>query len=97
MAYLLLVVAGAAISVIFPLIIALAGLKYPEMSGTVMGIIKLGIPAGGIVVPLLLSLTVQATSFKASLVLFPVIGVVGFILALLNREQLAITPAQAGQ
>jgi fucose permease len=90
MAYILLIVSGATISVIFPLIIALAGLKYPEMSGTVMGIIKLGIPAGGIVVPLMLSLLVQATSFKASLVLFPLIGVVGFLLAFLHRKQLAI-------
>lgn len=90
MAYFLLILAGATISVIFPLIIALSGLKYPEMSGTVMGIIKLGIPAGGIVVPLMLSLLVQATSFKTSLVLFPIIGIAGFILALSHRKQLAI-------
>ena len=50
MAYILLVVSGATISVLFPLTIAMAGLKYPEMSGMVMGIIKLGIPVGGIVV-----------------------------------------------
>ena len=90
LAYLLLIVTGATISVIFPLIIALAGLKYPEMSGTVMGIIKLGIPAGGIVVPLMLSMLVQATSFKTSLILFPIIGMAGFVLALMHRKQLAI-------
>ncbi|MBT8365081.1 MAG: MFS transporter [Deltaproteobacteria bacterium] len=90
MANILLIVAGAAISVIFPLIITLTGLKYPEMSGTVMGIIKLGIPVGGIVVPLMLSLLVQATSFKVSLVLFPVIGVLGIMLALSHRKQLAL-------
>ena len=90
MAYILLIVSGATISVIFPLIIALTGLKYPEMSGTVMGIIKLGIPVGGIVVPLMLSLLVQATSFRTALVLFPLIGVVGFMLALSHRKQLAI-------
>jgi len=90
MAYILLVVSGATISVLFPLAIALAGLKYPEMSGMVMGIIKLGIPVGGIVVPLMFSLFVQAASFKAALVLFPVIGITGFILALTHRKQLAI-------
>ena len=90
MAYILLVVSGATISVIFPLIIVLAGLKYLEMSGMVMGIIKLGIPVGGIVVPLMLSLFVQAASFKAALVLFPAIGIAGFILALTHRKQLAI-------
>ena len=96
MATILLIVSGATISVIFPLIIALTGLKYPEMSGTVMGIIKLGIPAGGIVVPLLLSLLVQATSFKAALVLFPVIGVAGFMLALSYRKQLVIVSKSDG-
>jgi len=55
-----------------------------------MGIIKLGIPAGGIVVPLILSLLVQATSFKAALILFPLIGVVGFVLALSHRKQLTV-------
>ena len=62
------------------------------MSGTVMGIIKLGIPVGGIVVPLMLSLLVQATSFKVSLVLFPVIGITGFMLAFFHRKQLEIVP-----
>jgi len=90
MAYILLVVSGATISVLFPLTIALAGLKYPEMSGMVMGIIKLGIPVGGIVVPLMFSLFVQAASFKEALVLFPAIGITGFILALTHRKQLAI-------
>ena len=90
MAYILLVVSGTTISVLFPLTIALAGLKFPAMSGMVMGIIKLGIPVGGIVVPLMFSLFVQAASFKVALVLFPVIGITGFILALTHRKQLAI-------
>jgi len=89
-AYFLLIISGATISIIFPLTIALAGLKYPSMSGMVMGIIKLGIPAGGIVVPLLLSLLVQATSFEVSLILFPIIGITGFLLALSYRKQLSI-------
>ena len=90
MAYILLIISGMTISVIFPLIIALAGLKYPKMSGTVMGIIKLGIPVGGIIAPLVMSLLVQATSFKTALMLFPIIGVTGFILAFLHRKQLEI-------
>jgi fucose permease len=90
MMYILLIVSGATISVIFPLIITLTGLRYPEMSGTVMGIIKLGIPAGGIVVPFMLSLLVRATSFEAALMLFPAIGITGFMLALSSRKQLAI-------
>jgi hypothetical protein len=45
---------------------------------------------GGIVLPLMLSLLVQATSFRTALALFPLIGVVGFMLALFHKEQLAI-------
>lgn len=88
--YILLIVSGASISVIFPLIITLAGLKYPQMSGMVMGIIKLGIPAGGIVVPFLFSMIVQTQSFKAALILLPAIGMIGFLSALHSRRQLEI-------
>jgi len=96
MAYILLVVSGATISVLFPLTIALAGLKYLEMSGMVMGIIKLGIPVGGIAAPLMFSLCVQAASFKAALVIFPAIGITGFILALTYRKQLAVVSRSEG-
>jgi fucose permease len=92
MTYFLLVVSGATVSVIFPLIISLSGLKYPGLSGMAMGVIKLGIPVGGIVVPFLLSVLTQAVSFRVSLLLLPVIGIIGFILALSNRELLAIAP-----
>jgi len=90
MTYILLTVSGVTISVIFPLIITLSGLRYPTMSGMVMGIIKLGIPAGGIAVPFMLSVLVQAHSFKTALILLPAIGIIGFMLALYNRKQLEI-------
>ena len=90
MTYLLLFLSGATISVIFPLIITLTGLKYPQLSGTALGVIKLGIPAGGILVPLLVSLVAGAISFQASLALFPLIALGGFILALSNRRLLAV-------
>ena len=90
MTYILLIVSGLTISVIFPLIITLSGLRYPTMSGMVMGIIKLGIPAGGIAVPFMLSVLVQAYSFKTALILLPAIGIIGFMLALYNRKQLEI-------
>ena len=90
MTYILLIVSGVTISVIFPLIITLSGLRYPTMSGMVMGIIKLGIPAGGIAVPFMLSVLVQAHSFKTALILLPAIGIIGFMLALYNRKQLEI-------
>ena len=52
--------------------------------------------AGGIVVPFMLSETVQATSSKAALVLFPIIGVIGFMLALSSRKQLTIVSQSDG-
>lgn len=93
--YVLLILSGATISVVFPLVISLTGLKYPGLSGTVMGVVKLGIPVGGIVVPLMLSVLVKTVSFQASLVLFPVIGITGFILAFSNRKAFSITPKAA--
>jgi len=44
----------------------------------------------GLLLALMLALLVQATSFKAALVILPVIGVAGFMLALSHRKQLAI-------
>jgi fucose permease len=88
--YILLIFSGATISVIFPLIITLAGLKYPQISGMVMGVIKLGIPAGGVIVPFMLSVLVQVKSFKIALLLLPAIGFIGFMLAVCSRKQLEV-------
>ena len=89
--YLLLFLSGATISIIFPLIITLTGLKYPHMSGTALGILKLGIPVGGIVLPFLISVLAGAVSFQAALVLFPLFALIGFGLVYANRSLLQIT------
>jgi len=81
---------GAVISVIFPFILTIAGLKYPESSGTVLGIVKLGIPAGGILVPLLISLVSRYSSFEASLAMLPLTGACGLFLILANRKELQL-------
>jgi fucose permease len=80
--YLLLFLFGGIISIVLPLIITLGGLFYPDMAGTVMGIIKLGIPIGGIITPALLSVLVKATTFTLSLLLFPAIAVIGVFVSL---------------
>jgi putative MFS transporter len=90
--YGLLFLAGTTIAIIFPLIITLTGLKYPEMSGTALGVLKLGIPIGGIVIPFLMSILAGAVSFQASLVLFPITMLVGLILAYTNKNALMIEP-----
>ena len=88
--YVLLFGLGLVLSVIFPLIISLAGIKYPEASGTVLGLVKLGIPIGGIVVPFLLSLFSRWWSFSGALLLFPALGVIGFVLLAAAGKRLRI-------
>jgi fucose permease len=88
--YTLLFLSGLTISIIFPLIITLTGLKYPQMSGTALGVLKLGIPVGGIVLPFFISVLAGAVSFQASLVLFPLFALIGFLLVYANRSLLQI-------
>lgn len=79
-------VAGMTLSALLPLILTYAGLAYRDMTGTVMGAIKIAIPAGGIVVPLLLSGLTSAVSFSAALAVLPIALLLGFLLlALVGR------------
>jgi len=94
--YILLFISGGTISIIFPLIITLTGLKYPRYSGTALGILKLGIPVGGIVIPFLISVLAGAVSFQASLILFPLFALIGFALVYANRALLQIDAPQSG-
>ena len=90
MMYILLFLSGVTISIIFPLVITLTGLKYPRFSGTALGILKLGIPVGGIVIPFLISVLAEAVSFQVSLILFPLFAMIGFLLVYANRTLLKI-------
>ena len=90
MMYILLFLSGVTISIIFPLVITLTGLKYPRFSGTALGILKLGIPVGGIVIPFLISVLAGAVSFQVSLILFSLFAVIGFLLVYANRALLKI-------
>jgi MFS family permease len=73
-------IAGLGLSACLPLALAIGGQRYPEMSGTVLGALKVGIPAGGIVVPSLMSLIVGLRSFQASLAVFPLAFLLGSVL-----------------
>ena len=86
MIYVNLFLTGVAVSVLCPLIIALAGIRYAESKGMIMGMVKLGVPTGGILVPFLLSLLSKTGSFETALLLFPVIGAFGFVLAIKSRN-----------
>ncbi|NJN93258.1 MAG: MFS transporter [Anaerolineales bacterium] len=70
--------AGLALSAILPLIITLAGLLFPDMAGTALGIIKTAMPIGGILLPFLMSLVAEYGSFQLSLLLFPLACLLAF-------------------
>jgi len=65
-------VLGLTVAPLLPLTIATAGMRYRHVAGTAMGIVKLAIPIGGIVVPGLIGLVSDFASFTAALYLFPV-------------------------
>ena len=84
--YILIYLAGITVSSLLPLIITLAGLTYIEMSGTVIGIIKLALPVGGILIPFMLSLLSKYVSLQIALLLFPIIAGLSFIILFMNRK-----------
>jgi MFS family permease len=84
--YVLILGTGITISSILPLTITLAGIIYRNMSGTVLGIIKLAIPFGGIVISFLLSIISRYTSLQLSLALFPLIAFMGFAILVSSRK-----------
>ncbi len=86
--YALVLLSGLTVSALFPLLIAFAGILYKSMAGTVLGIIKLALPSGGILIPLALSVISRYSSFEISLFLFPLIALAGFLAVLLSRRAL---------
>jgi FHS family glucose/mannose:H+ symporter-like MFS transporter len=78
--YLLIFLAGMSLSASLPLILTQAGITYPDMSGTVLGAIKVAIPIGGFVIPALIALLVRTTSFSFSLIVFPLSFLFAFVM-----------------
>ncbi len=74
---------GLGISALLPLMITLAGQAYPHMAGTVIGSIKVAIPIGGIVVPLVVSLLSRVVPFETTLIVFPAVLLAAFLMLLL--------------
>ena len=77
--YVALILTGAGVSSLLPLIITLTGTLYRDMSGTALGIVKIAIPVGGIVVPFIVSLVSRFASFQAALGIFPLLALLGFL------------------
>ena len=84
--YLMAVLAGLAVSPLIPLQISLAGVLFSDMPGTAMGVVKVAIPVGGIVFPFALATISDAVSFRASLILFPFIALLGLVAYLFSAR-----------
>jgi fucose permease len=94
--YPLIFLAGLSMSALFPLILSLAGIIYPQMAGTVLGAIKVAIPVGGIVVPFVLSMVSKYINFQSSLAVLPIAFALAFgILFYEIRGMRTIEPAAA--
>jgi FHS family glucose/mannose:H+ symporter-like MFS transporter len=78
--YLLVFIAGIFMSALLPMMLTMAGLRFPEIAGTVLGSIKIAIPVGGILLPFFLSLIAKYVSFQASLAIFPLAFGIAFLL-----------------
>jgi MFS family permease len=74
-----LVLTGAGVSSLFPLLITLTGTLYRDMSGTALGILKLAVPLGGIAVPFVVSVVSRWGSFQLALGIFPLLAAAGFL------------------
>lgn len=80
--------AGGAISAILPLMLAYAGQVHEKSAGSVLGIIKIAIPIGGILIPSLFALFQRLTTFQKTLGIYPLALLVAiFALILYQKSQ----------
>ncbi|MFC1707988.1 hypothetical protein ACFL59_14425, partial [Planctomycetota bacterium] len=80
--------AGFFTSALFPLIIAQAALAAREAAGSVIGVLKLAIPAGGLVGSLAISWAAHGHGLRDALWLIPAAAVLGFCAILLTARSL---------
>jgi MFS family permease len=85
--YVLVYFSGLTVSALVPLLIAITGLTYKDISGTAMGVIKLALPIGGILIPFINSMLARYISFKVSLLVFPVTMAFSCIILIINRKE----------
>ncbi len=93
--YVLAYIAGFALSALLPMMLSAAGLLYREMPGTVLGLVKVAIPLGSIVLPLIMGLVAQYSSFQSSLLVFPAAFALAFLLMLLIQPRMQLSKTSA--
>jgi len=73
---------GLVMAPIAPFAMTIAGMRYPDRAGSVLGILKISIPLGAIMVPLAISVMTDLTGFQTSLVLLPAVCLLSVIVLL---------------
>ncbi len=86
--YVVIFVQGLTQSALLPLLITLTGVLYRKVSGTAMGVLKLAIPFGGIVLPLMFSALTEVMPLSAAVAFFPAAFVLACGFAVLGRGSL---------
>ena len=86
--YVTIALAGLALSAPLPLMLALAGLLYPNIAGTAMAALKLSAGLGGVIVPFLMSLVTKAASLEVALAVFPAVCLAGFMTLLVAARRI---------
>jgi fucose permease len=86
--YAAILLAGASLSALLPLMITLSGMLHPEATGMVLAFIKVAAGLGGILLPFCMSLIVKAVSFQASLLLFPAVLLLAFCVLFLQLRRI---------
>jgi fucose permease len=86
--WLVIFAAGLGLSACLPLVLSLGGTRFPEMAGTVLGALKVGIPIGGILLPSLLSLLSSAAGLPVAMAILPAAFLLGLVLLAGNTATL---------
>jgi len=86
--WLVIFAAGLGLSACLPLVLSLGGTRFPEMAGTVLGALKVGIPIGGILLPFLLSLVSSAAGLPVAMAILPAAFLIGLVLLAVNTATL---------
>lgn len=84
--YIPLFIGGLSVSSLLPFIVTFTGAAYESVAGTAIAAVKIAIPAGGMVVPFVMSILAETFGFQISLLVPPLAGLAGsLLLARANR------------
>lgn len=78
---------GVAAGPLLPLTIATAGLRHRDVAGTAMGMVKLSMPVGGIVIPGLVGVVSDTVGFTTALFILPASALLVLVVTVLGERR----------